>query len=141
LKQDQFKFLYNVIKIIYDSALRDLLLNEDPKVTEIVIPNLVAYHSILIIKRINDQKDFERRKEIEKAEREGKKVTFNSEEEEKKGPNSSLEESILKKRVEEKMNHSTTSQFNTAAQNEREAQKLEIERYGVSYSLKVNVSL
>lgn len=38
LKRDQFKFIYDVIKIIYDSALRDLLLNEDPKVVDNVIP-------------------------------------------------------------------------------------------------------
>jgi hypothetical protein len=30
LKQDQFKFIYNIVKIIYDSALRDHLLNEEP---------------------------------------------------------------------------------------------------------------
>jgi len=56
--------------------LRDLLLNKDPKVLETVIPNLVAFHSILLIRSINDTKDAERKKELEKAEREGKKVTF-----------------------------------------------------------------
>jgi hypothetical protein len=76
IKQDQFKFLYSVIKVIYDSALRDYLLNEDPKVTDNVIPSLTAYHTILLIRRILDTKEAERLKELEKAEREGKKVTF-----------------------------------------------------------------
>ena len=41
-----------------------------------VIPNLVAYQSVLNIKRILDVKAAEKKKEEEKAEREGKKVTF-----------------------------------------------------------------
>ena len=31
------------MKIIYDSALRDMLLNEDPKVVDNVLPSLAAY--------------------------------------------------------------------------------------------------
>lgn len=64
------------MKIIYESALKDHLLNEDPKVVGTVIPKLTAYHSVLIIKNIIDAKAAERKKEIEKAEREGRKVTF-----------------------------------------------------------------
>ena len=41
-----------MIKIVYDSALKDLLINDDKKVLETVIPNLVAYHSLCIIKNI-----------------------------------------------------------------------------------------
>jgi hypothetical protein len=44
------------MKIIYDCALRDALINEDPKVMDVVVPNLIAYHSILNIKRIIDTK-------------------------------------------------------------------------------------
>jgi hypothetical protein len=62
--------------VIYDCALRDNLLNEEKKVIENVIPNLVAYHSVLTIKSILEVKQFERKKEEEKAEREGRKVTF-----------------------------------------------------------------
>ena len=51
-------------------------MNEDPKVLDNVIPKLVAYHSILNIKRILDTKAAERKKAEEKAEREGRKVTF-----------------------------------------------------------------
>lgn len=43
LKQDQFKFMYSVMKIIYDSALRDALLNDKKEVIEGVLPALVAY--------------------------------------------------------------------------------------------------
>lgn len=129
LKQDQFKFIYNTCKVIYDSALRDLLLNEEPKVVENVIPNLVAFHAILLIRGILDTKENEKKKEIEKAEREGKKVSFQDNEEEKK---QSVEETIMNKRISDKMNHSTTSAFSTDAQKEKELQRIEIERYGVN---------
>ena len=87
MKQDQFKFIYKVMKVIYDCALRDGMLNEEARVMDHVIPNLVAYHSILNIKRILDTKLAEKKKADEKAEREGRKVTFasSSMEEEKKG--------------------------------------------------------
>ena len=74
-----------------------------------MIPNLVAYHSVLVIKNILDVKAAEKKKEEEKAEREGKKVTFAVEEEEKKVP--SLEDSIMKKRVEANMNQSNTAMY------------------------------
>jgi hypothetical protein len=38
LKQDQFKFFYDTVKIVYDSALRDLLLAGNEKVIDDVIP-------------------------------------------------------------------------------------------------------
>jgi hypothetical protein len=41
-----------------------------------VVPNLIAYYSILRIKGIIETKANERKKEEEKAEREGRKVTF-----------------------------------------------------------------
>ena len=107
--------------------MRDLLLNEEPKVVENVIPNLVAFHSILLIRNILDTKDNEKKKELEKMEREGKKVTFSEVEEEKKA---TVEETIMNKRIQDKMSHSTTSAFNTDAQKEKEIQRVEIERYG-----------
>lgn len=57
LKQDQFKFMYNVMKIIYESALKDLLLNEDQKVIDNVLPSLAAYQALLLIKGILDTKE------------------------------------------------------------------------------------
>ena len=87
-------------KIIYESALRDLLLNEEPKILDVVVPNLIAFHSILLIKKIIDTKINEKKKEDEKAEREGRKVTFAGNEEEGKKPGMMTEEQIYKRRVE-----------------------------------------
>jgi len=46
----------------------------------------VAFHSVLVIKGIIETKELEKKKELEKMEREGKKVTFmnTTQEEEKK---------------------------------------------------------
>ena len=52
LKQDQFNFLYEVIKIIYDSALRDKLIAGDKELINEVIPQLVAFKSIMAIRNI-----------------------------------------------------------------------------------------
>lgn len=78
--------------------MKDALLNEDSKVVDNVIPNLVAYHSILNIKSIIDTKLEERKKAEEKAEREGRKVTFGSSnfEEEKKTGGILTEEQIYR---------------------------------------------
>jgi hypothetical protein len=59
------------MKIIYDSALRDMLINEDNKVIETVLPNLAAYQAILLIKGILDTKEAERKKELDKLQRDG----------------------------------------------------------------------
>lgn len=59
------------MKIIYDSALRDMLINEDAKVIETVLPSLAAYQAILLIKGILDTKEAERKKELEKLQRDG----------------------------------------------------------------------
>lgn len=56
IKQDQFNFLYEVVKIIYDSALREKLVNRDPIIIEQVIPNLTALKSILVIRNIQLRK-------------------------------------------------------------------------------------
>ena len=47
LKQDQFKFFYDTVKIIYDCALRDKLLAADPEVINYVIPKLIAYRALM----------------------------------------------------------------------------------------------
>lgn len=52
------------------------MLQEDPIILETVIPELVAFYSIKVILGILNTKSNEKRKELEKAEREGKKVTF-----------------------------------------------------------------
>ncbi len=94
-----------------------------------VIPNLTAYHSLLTIRKIFDTKLEERRKEVEKAERGGKKVKFNEEEEEKKIV-STTEEQIMKKRVDDKLNASQASM--SEAQKDKERDRVELENYGVS---------
>lgn len=64
------------MKVIYDSPLREFLISEDKEVVETVIPEMCAYRAITIILGIMNTKANERRKEIEKAEREGKKLPF-----------------------------------------------------------------
>jgi hypothetical protein len=52
LKQDQFRFIYDTAKIIYDSALTGKLLQNDPIVLESILPKLVAFRSIMNIRNI-----------------------------------------------------------------------------------------
>jgi hypothetical protein len=59
---------------MYMSALRDLLLAEDPRVLEVVLPNLAAYRAIKIGKDILVKKKAEMKKEVEKMERAGKRM-------------------------------------------------------------------
>jgi hypothetical protein len=92
-----------------------------------VIPNLTAYYSLLNIRHIFDRKLEERKKELEKAERTGKKVKFNEDEEEKKIV--TAEETIMKKRVDDKLNISQASHL-SEAQKEKEKERIEIETYG-----------
>lgn len=133
LKQDQFKFFHEVVKVIYDSALRDQLLNEDPRILDHVVPNLIAYHTVLKIKKIIETKIAEKKKEEEKAEREGRKVTFAANPDESFKPGMITEEQIYKRRIEQQLNQSNTSQFSSEAQKEKELKKLENEKYGVSF--------
>jgi uncharacterized membrane protein YgaE (UPF0421/DUF939 family) len=98
------------MKVIYDSALRNALVNEKDKVIKTVLPNLTAFYSILNIRDIIEKKATEKRKELEKAEREGKKVTFEEETEENKA-NPTTEEVIMRKRLEDKLVASNMSHF------------------------------
>jgi hypothetical protein len=86
---------------------------------------------------ILNTKEEERKKELEKAERDaamGKKVHFEQEEEEKK---MTLEEQIMKKRMDEKLSISNTSHF-SEMQREKEREKQEILKYGVNKLILVN---
>lgn len=56
------------------SALKELLLAEDPRVLDVVLPNLAAYRAIRQGKDILAKKKTDMRKEVEKMEREGKKT-------------------------------------------------------------------
>jgi hypothetical protein len=60
LKQDQFRFFYDTVKIIYDSALQEKLVGmkklKEKDIEETVIPELIAYHSIMRIRNIQMKK-------------------------------------------------------------------------------------
>ena len=73
LKQDQFKFIYNVGDIIFKSALKDNFLSKEKDQYERVIhdvwPKLVAYKTLLQMRDIKMRKDFDAGKIREKQER------------------------------------------------------------------------
>lgn len=69
LKQDQFRFIYQTMLIMYRSALKQQLLAEDKRVLEVVLPNLVAFRAIKHGKEILVKKRSDVRKEQEKMER------------------------------------------------------------------------
>lgn len=97
LKQDQFKFFYDVMKIIFDSALQKKLydLKKEPntpcsiRIEKEVIPQLIAYHSLMRIRNIQMRKYDEAKKAKEKAEAMGLPPP-----EEKKDPTQMTEEEI-----------------------------------------------
>lgn len=79
-KQDQFKFLYQTMRVMYMSALKEPLLAEDATVLEVVLPNLAAYRAMKQGTAILNRKKAEQKKEIERLEREARKTgapTFN----------------------------------------------------------------
>lgn len=59
---------------MYMSALRELLIAEDPTVLEVVLPNLTAFRAIRQGKDILVRKKVDLKKEVEKLERSGKKI-------------------------------------------------------------------
>ena len=62
LKNDQLCFLYEVVKIIYQSPLRIKLINMDKEVIENVIPQLACFRALLVIKDIIQIKIDEKKK-------------------------------------------------------------------------------
>ena len=101
LKQDQFKFFYYTMKIIYDSALKDKLVAADNNVLENVLPKLMAFKSLMIIRNIQLRKADEAKKAAEKAEATGKPIPVPEEEEEKE-PTQMTETEIIAKKVDAK---------------------------------------
>lgn len=75
LKQDQFEFFYNTVKIIFDSALCDQLVNfkhqKGSCIADTVIPELIAFKAVMRIRDIQLRKYNEAKKAKEKAERDG----------------------------------------------------------------------
>ena len=52
LKQDQFRFIYECMKIVYDSALKDKFLCDDKVIIERTIPRIVAFKALMRIRNI-----------------------------------------------------------------------------------------
>lgn len=73
LKRDQFKFLYNVHDVIFNTCLKDTYLAADMTkihpVVEDVIPQLTVFHAMLRIRDIDDKKAADAAIEAEKHER------------------------------------------------------------------------
>jgi hypothetical protein len=134
LKQDQFKFMYSVMKIIYDSALRDAMLNDKKEVIEGVLPALVAYQALLVIKRILDVKEAEAKKEKEKMEREGitSKRDMKPVEEPQPVP---VQEPVKLNATAKKGTMAPVVEMKSEAELAREAEREEIKKYGVSYTI------
>lgn len=99
LKQDQFNFLYEVVKVVYDSALRDKLIARDKEVKEEVVPQLLAFKSLMVIRNIQLKKAAELKHAKLKAEREGKPL------EEAKDASNMTEEEIVAQQMENEKNN------------------------------------
>lgn len=66
--------MYQVMRTMYRSAIRDMMLSEDEKIIKVVLPNMAAFRAIkqgmeILVKKKSDMK-----KQVEKLEREGKKA-------------------------------------------------------------------
>jgi len=58
MKQDQYKFLYDVQKVIYDSGLKNIFVNEQKRerAMNVVVPKLCTFMTMINIKKIDDKK-------------------------------------------------------------------------------------
>lgn len=111
LKQDQFKFFYDTTKIIYDSALRDKMIEANPAIMDTVLPKLVAFKSIMRIRDIQLRKADEAKKAKEKAEMSGKPVAAAEEE---KDPSKMTEAEIYQMQMDHKKDGGTGIEKNDA---------------------------
>jgi len=122
LKQDQFKFIFDTTKIIYDSALRDKLLGNNEIVVGSVLPKLIAYKSILSIRNIQLRKTEEARKQREKDLREGKPVVI-----EAKDPKKMTQEEFIALQLEQQNNPTANM---SDAQKAHAHEEEELAKYG-----------
>lgn len=99
-KQDQFKFFYMTMKIIFDSALKEKLVATDKNVLENVLPKMVAFKSLMVIRDIQLRKASEAKKAQEKAEATGKPIPV--EEEIEEDPTKMTETEIISKKLDSK---------------------------------------
>ena len=56
MKQDQYKFLYDVQKVIYESGLKNIFINEQKreKTMQVVVSKLCTFMTMKNVKRIDD---------------------------------------------------------------------------------------
>ena len=124
LKQDQFNFIYEVIKISYDSAVRDKLLAMDKDLVEDILPKLVAFRSVMAIRDIQLTKAREAMHEKEKAELAGETVEVK-----KKDQINMTEDEIVAQRMEnDKAGHGGIER--SEAQLAAEAEEKDRKQYG-----------
>lgn len=127
--------MYEVVKIITESALKDSLMNDKKEVIETVLPSLAAYEALMIIKRILDVKEVEKRKELEKIEREGgntmrlaKAVTIVEEQQPEAASSTKQATSFPLKKGQSMIIPTEKSE----AEKQKEFEREEMKKYGVS---------
>jgi hypothetical protein len=130
--------MYSVMKIIYDSALRDALLNEKKEVIENVLPALVAYQALLVIKRIFDTKEAEAKKEKERLERDGG-ISKREKPVEEPTPVVLPEPVKTTASPTKKGEKVPVVEVKSEAELAKEAEREEIKKYGVSYNFNKNL--
>lgn len=71
LRQDQFKFLYEVHKTVYDTGLKEIYIdkNKNTFILETVIPEIAALHALLNIMEIEDAKQADKEAAAAKEQR------------------------------------------------------------------------
>lgn len=125
--------MHKVMKIVYDSALRDMLLNEDAKVIDNVLPSLAAYEALLLIKGILDTKEAERKKEQEKILRGDVKPAVVTVETPEPVPEVVAKPTASPAKKGQSMVQAAPIDMRSELEKEREAEREEIKKYGVSF--------
>ena len=123
--------MYDTCKNIYDSALRSRMLDEknaENKVLEEVVPKLIAYKAIMVIRDIQLRKAAEAKHAKLKAERKAKQGIVAPEKEEEKDPTQMTEEeariAIMKNKEKQE------EELMTEEQLEQKREEEEREKYG-----------
>ena len=93
--------MYETCKVLYDSAVRDKLLANDVTVLDSVLPKLLAYRSVMVIRDIQLKQAAEKKKLREKMEREGKGFTLEGNTDPKYMTQIEITHAALDKRQEE----------------------------------------
>ena len=139
LKRDQFKFMYKCQKILYDSALRDYLIADKKKsfrVLNDVLPMIIAFESLLVIRDIEDNKLADALKEKTKAAR---RVALFGEQDEDEKQQEEAENIAMKHNTQQLGKKVSVDQdpAATEAMRVKAALDAEIAKYGVSVNSKL----